>query len=250
MNLPSTVADGRLFLQKRGIPVGVLSLHFLIAIGVLFVASWGFVSLSEDVVENEEIVRIDAALAHFLHQRTTTSGIERMLMATHLGSALVVGSITLLLTILFVWRKKWERVFECVSIVGGGIVLNLLLKMAFHRQRPVFEDPIVSPESFSYPSGHTMAATLLFGFLALLAIQGGGSVWKKGAEVAAAFGVIALVAMTRIYLGAHFLSDVLGGFAAGILWIALCVSGLAVYRMAKERQANAPLDDSNEAESP
>jgi undecaprenyl-diphosphatase len=118
------------------------------------------------------------------------------------------------------------------------MLLNKLLKYAFHRPRPFFTDPIISLDSYSFPSGHTMAATVLYGVLAAYFVANTRD-WRRRVLVICGAGfLILLVAFSRMYLGAHYLSDVLGAIAEGLAWLALCLTVVHFFWQ-RRRQNNA-----------
>jgi undecaprenyl-diphosphatase len=147
-----------------------------------------------------------------------------------MGSGLCVATLSLGVAALLVWQKRWYRLITLVLTVGGGSALNVGIKHLFQRERPVFEHPLVVLHSYSFPSGHTMAATLFYGLIAVFIMQ---SVrrwrWRVLTFVAALF-VILLVALSRMYLGAHYLSDVLGAMALGLMWLATCITAVELNR--------------------
>jgi len=110
--------------------------------------------------------------------------------------------------------------------VFGGLLLNKILKLIFHRARPQFRDTVQALTSYSFPSGHTMIATVFYGALAAFVIANSKSWLLRILAIAIALTLIMLVAFSRIYLGAHYLSDVLGAMAEGLAWIALSLTGL------------------------
>jgi undecaprenyl-diphosphatase len=115
------------------------------------------------------------------------------------------------------------------------MLLNKFLKYIFHRPRPHFDDPILALTSYSFPSGHTMTATVLYGVLAALLVTKIERRSLRVLVVLLASGLIAVVGFSRIYLGAHYLSDVLGAIAEGIAWLSLCLT--AVYSVWRQRSA-------------
>ena len=121
------------------------------------------------------------------------------------------------------------------TTVFGGMLLNKFLKLAFYRPRPRFDDPILSLTGYSFPSGHTMAATVLYGVLAVLLVT---KIKRKRSRVLVALAaslLIALVGFSRMYLGAHYLSDVLGAIAEGLAWMSLCLT--AIYSVWRQRNS-------------
>jgi undecaprenyl-diphosphatase len=105
--------------------------------------------------------------------------------------------------------------------------VNGVLKLAFHRPRP--ELAFLHLETYSFPSGHSTAATAAFGAVAFLLWPRAGTVRRRVALVVAAVGLICLVGFSRLYLGVHYLSDVLAGFALGAVWLSLCLFTYAFF---------------------
>jgi membrane-associated phospholipid phosphatase len=99
----------------------------------------------------------------------------------------------------------------------------VLMKFAFHRARPTFDHPLLVLTSYSFPSGHVAGATLFYGFLAALLASRCAQWRHRLLLVLAASLLIALVALSRMYLGAHYLSDVLAAFAEGAAWLTWCL---------------------------
>ena len=109
------------------------------------------------------------------------------------------------------------------------MLLNVVLKYAFHRTRPSFDDPLLMLTTYSFPSGHVAGATLLYGVMAAMVIAK-TTAWRwRVTTVLAAIMMVALVALTRVYLGAHYLSDVIAAFAEGVAWLTLCLTGIHTY---------------------
>ncbi len=220
------------FLQARLSPQGYLGLHLTIGALVLIGATWLFGGIAEDVVTGDPLTVIDKQVATWFYNRATPALTMAMLAITSLGSMPVISGITLLTSVLLLWLRYWYRLAALLLTVLGGMLLNLLLKSAFTRQRPTFENPIITltSSSYSFPSSHTMAATLLYGVLAVfvvLTLQA----WRwRVLAVLLAWLVILLVGFSRIYLGVHYLSDVLAAIAASMAWLALCLTAVDTLR--------------------
>jgi undecaprenyl-diphosphatase len=116
-----------------------------------------------------------------------------------------------------------------VVAVGGGLVVNVLMKLAFHRARPVFDDPLVTLSTYSFPSGHVAGSTIFYGLLVAWVFTRTRSPLGRAAAVVAALLLIVLVAFSRMYLGAHYLSDVCAAFAEGVAWLAICIGALVAF---------------------
>lgn len=127
----------------------------------------------------------------------------------------------------WLWRRgETEQLARLALIVGGGLALNGSLKLLFQRARPMLDVNLVPPldrlETYSFPSGHVSGSVVFYGFLLMLAFARTTHRGSRVAAVLAAGTMVTLVAYNRLYLGAHFTSDVLAAMAEGLAWIAFC----------------------------
>lgn len=206
-----------------------LLLHLLLGLALAF-AALGFVRIAEAVTGEALIVQVDLAVANALHAAATPDGIAFLRFYTFLGGGRVLTALGLVvLVVLLVRRERVLAIGWAVASLGGGL-LNGALKAVFERPRPTFADPIASVEGWSFPSGHSMGTFIIVGMLAYLVYIRVRSPALRIALVALAMLWIALMGFSRMYLGAHYLSDVLAGFAAGTVWLAGCISGVEVAR--------------------
>ena len=130
---------------------------------------------------------------------------------------------------MLAWRRKWRHLATVVVCIAGGLTLNVLMKLAFHRVRPVLDDPLLTLTSYSFPSGHVAGTTLMYGLIVAWTFTRTRRPLVRAGVAVAAAAAIALVAFTRMYLGVHYLSDVVAAFAEGVAWLALCLSALTAY---------------------
>jgi undecaprenyl-diphosphatase len=173
-----------------------------------------FAGLGEEVAEREPL-RFDAPIQTWLHAHATPGLDRAMLTITNIGGARGLTAIIVALVLLFLILKRWRDALFIVLAVGGAELTNLALKALFGRPRPSLWDPIVPETSFSFPSGH---ATGAFAFGLALAVVLWHTRWRVWALIGGAlFGV--LVAVSRVYLGVHYPSDVLAGAAASTAWV-------------------------------
>lgn len=182
--------------------------------------------IAEDVRNGEPLTLTDVHFSNWLHTHGSAPLTKVMWIITSLHASVVVCTVAVLVGI-YLWRRR--RRYWVVALwlsVFGGLLLNKLLKLVFHRARPQFDDPLLTLTSYSFPSGHTMIATVFYGALAVFVIANSKSWPLRIFSVAIAMALIMLVAFSRIYLGAHYLSDVLGAMAEGFAWIALSLTGL------------------------
>ncbi|MBU1709704.1 MAG: phosphatase PAP2 family protein [Proteobacteria bacterium] len=231
--LSGRLAPVREFLLERLSPKGYLGLHLTLGVLLLIGSSWLFGGIAQDVVAGDPLTIIDKNVAEWFHQRRTAGLTTTMLLVSGLASVTWVTGVVTVTALVLWWKRCWQRLLALVLIVPGGMVLNLLLKIAFHRQRPSFSKSFLIFHGYSFPSGHTMAATLLYGLLAAFAVITIKTWrWRVGA-VLNAFVMILLVGFSRVYLGAHYPSDVLGAAAAGLAWLALSLTSLDTLRRSR-----------------
>jgi len=228
----------RRFLQDRFSPEGHLGLHLTVGLLVIVLFGWCFSEIAEML--GPGVPLIDQQLTGWFYQKNQPGLTRAALALTSLGSVgfLFAASFGVAL-ILGLWRA-WDRLLAfCLTMLGGSL-LNIALKHFFHRQRPVLEDPLVTLTSFGFPSGHTMGATLFYGVIALIAARSIKSWRWRMLAFAVAFVVVALIGLTRIYLGAHYLTDVLAAVAAGAVWLAFAWTTIETFR--KRRPRNRALE--------
>lgn len=199
---------------------------------VLLAAAWLFGEIAEDVVNHDlPLGTIDLNVAAWLHARVTPTGTSVMSVVSDFGAPLTDIALASVVALILFWRRARYWLLALVLAVAGGALLNIIIKHLIHRQRPIFEDPIQTLTSYGFPSGHAMGSTLLYGMLAAIVI-GHARDWRlRALAIAVASCVVALICFSRIYLGVHYLSDVIAGFLAGVVWLGACLAAVAaLYR--------------------
>jgi len=218
------------FVERRLTPGGYLGLHLTLGFLVSLLGGWWFRHLVLALVAEAPMVTTDHRLSLWFSQHGAPVFTRAAWVVTFMGSGVCVGLMSAAVSIFLILRQQWYRLVTLVLAVGGGSLLNVGIKNLFRRERPVFEHPLVALHTYSFPSGHTMAATLFYGLIAVFIMQ---TVrhwrWRVFVFVLAIF-LILLVALSRINLGAHYLSDVLGAMALGVMWLATCITAVEVNR--------------------
>ncbi|MEP6604101.1 MAG: phosphatase PAP2 family protein [Spartobacteria bacterium] len=217
-------------MQDRLSPQGYLGLHLTVGMLIIVLGCWWFGGIVEDLLTGDPLVVVDQRLADWFHQHATGTITEIAKVITFLGSVAFLSSASFLCALFLLWRKSWRALLVLVLTMGAGTVLNIVLKHIFHRQRPIFEDPLTTLSSFGFPSGHTMGATLFYGLLAMFLATGVAREWRWRMFVfPLSILLILLIGLSRIYLGAHYLSDVMGAMAAAIVWLAVCWTAVETF---------------------
>jgi membrane-associated phospholipid phosphatase len=224
------------FAAARFSPDGEFGLHLTIGMVLMLAAAWVFAGIAEDVVEGDTTV-VDDWIAHWLHDHASPGMTRLMLLVTHAHG--VAGAIAMSLLLAWWFYRRGERywLLALAVTVPGGMLLNVLVKFVVQRPRPHFDHPLLTLTTYSFPSGHTASAALVYGLLACYLVTRVSSWPLRIAIVAAACLMVALVALSRMYLGVHYLSDVLAATAEGCAWLAICLSAVSTLRRRAQRRA-------------
>ena len=229
MTSPS-LASLTAFMRARLSPEGYLGLHLTIGALVLIASALIFGLIAEDVATADKITVMDVQVSQWFHARATPLLTTVMLFFTHLHSTWGIIALSSLLAIYWMRSRAWDWLLTLVLTVPAGMLVNLLLKNIFQRVRPVFDVPLLSLNTYSFPSGHAAAATLFYGVLAAWLISRTASWrWRAFILLSAAL-MVALVGLSRIYLGVHYLSDVLAAMAASGCWLAFSLTAVETSR--------------------
>jgi len=153
---------------------------------------------------------------HRLHTPVLNAIMKTVTLAGELGAALVTGG-----ALLWLGRHhRWREAAALLICVIGAAAFNGLLKLLIARPRPSVFPPLVNERTYSFPSGHTITAVALYGFLTVL-------LWRQDSGWALLTGaLIPAVGFSRIYLGVHYPSDVIAAMTLGAVWLAVVIIGL------------------------
>lgn len=165
----------------------------------------------------------DDGIAMWFHERLTPTFVTVLHALTEFGSGQWIGIVLFTLILFFAWKRSWPSLVTLIIAVPGGMLLNEWLKLAVHRQRPFVAGPFVDWSGYSFASGHTIAATLLYGQLLLFLLPLLKTRHSRVLCIFSAVSLVFVVGFSRIALGAHFLTDVLAAMIFGIIWLMLCM---------------------------
>jgi membrane-associated phospholipid phosphatase len=184
------------------------------ALTVVLLTFFVFVYLAGQVVLGGHAVAvIDPAVAHWLAARRSHELTAFLTLITQVHSTLGIDlMVACMAAFVGLAKKRWRTAAWLVLAVESSMLLNVGLKEAFARQRPNLDTPLVHLGTYSFPSGHALASTVLWACVWLLLPTG-------KAKMLAGFGLalmVLLVCLSRVYLGAHFLTDVIAGVTEGL----------------------------------
>ncbi|MBB3112532.1 undecaprenyl-diphosphatase [Paenibacillus phyllosphaerae] len=188
----------------------------------LILALAGFQGLAM-LVTREKLMRFDLSLIDAI-QGTESDGLTAAAkLFTKIGSSSVVIPLVLVVAVvLYIFLKHRKELFLLIGGMLGSTLLNVVLKGLYERARPDIHR-IVEETGYSFPSGHSMAAFTFYGLLTYLLWRHMPSRLWRGVLIG--FGVIMImcIGLSRVYLGVHYPSDLLGGYWVSACWLAVCI---------------------------
>jgi len=198
----------------------------LVLAALLMGATWLFLGVLEDVISGDPLVRVDLGLYHLMQYLRTPWGDRIMVFVTELGDGSVIALVAVAVLAWLLWLRKWRVAGYWAAAVFFGQLAAAIFKITLQRPRPL-ADLYHGFSTYSFPSGHAVMSTVVYGFLAvLIARQLPRS--RRWMVYGMAALLVSAIALSRLYLGAHWLSDVLGGLGLGLAWVSLL--GIAYYR--------------------
>lgn len=225
----------RSFLKARLEPKAYLGLHLTVGLVVATAGIWIFSELLDAVLDNAMMVKVDITTDAFIHAHMTPGLLRIASVTTEFGGPIAMTSLAIVGAIVL-WRAKRRVILlGWIAAFAGGAIIGEVLKRAVHRSRPTYGAGFVHTDAFSFPSGHAMASMIGYGMLVsvLFFFWHPKLVWKILVYILASLLVLA-IGLSRLFLGVHYPSDVAGGWAAALAWLAVCITGV---NMARHRQA-------------
>jgi undecaprenyl-diphosphatase len=213
---------------SRAATFGVqVTLGLLIALA----AFWLFTEVADNVIDRDKLERFDALVLVLLAPWRTSTGLEIAKVVSRFGTSLVMSALALVV-LLVLHRHNWRAVVVgWVLVFGGGKLVEALLKHTIHRARPIGAIQQLNNPSYSYPSGHAMGAMIGYGVLAYLILLRVHRPQARAAVTATVGLVILAIGLSRLVLGVHYFTDVVGGYAAGAVWLALSLAAVEAARV-------------------
>ena len=208
-----------------------LGLHLTIGFVISVAGLWLFGGITEDVIHHDPLTQFDVTLLNRVHGHATPAGYAIFNAITLLGSPVTMSVLAVGVGLLLAARRQWILLGGWLAAFAGGGLLDAVLKLVIQRPRPPYAGAFLHHYSWSFPSGHAMGSLIGYGMLAYVLVV----LWihPRRTQISVALGaalLIGAIGLSRLYLGVHYFSDVVGGYAAGLLWLSACISGLEVAR--------------------
>ena len=198
-------------------PENPRSLLIIFFVAMLLLSLVAFLVLLSRMVSQHAIPNTDVSVFNLMREIRNAPADELMVPLTMLGDGVVLTAMMVTIVGWLVWRKAWRAAIASTLVFLAGKMFAVLLKYGIHRPRPL--ELYTGAESFSFPSGHATMAAITFGVLAVLASHAMNR-WNRSLVYAICGLIVITIAYSRLYLGVHWLSDILGGVVFGGIMVA------------------------------
>lgn len=217
------------FIAARFVRGEYLGLHLTVGFFLSLAALWLFAGVTEDVLHHDPLTRFDLTLTTLFRAHATPLGDRIFRLVSALGSPVAMAIVGAGGGLFLLVRRKWVIVAAWVAAFAGAGMLTIALKNLIQRPRPAAAAEFLYGTTFSFPSGHALGSLVGYGMLAYVI----GATWVEGRrgrlEIVIGTAVLIIaIGLSRLYLGVHYFSDVVAGYAVGVLWLSVCISGLQV----------------------
>jgi membrane-associated phospholipid phosphatase len=202
-----------------------------------------FVELAERVqAGNPGLERLDQAVWHSAPRLRSPGATRLFVLLSVLGTGVALGLLVLIVAAVLVQRGRKRWAAYLLVTAAGSLGLNLGLKALFARARPDAATALWQAHGYAFPSGHAMDSAAVFGALAYLVLRATRSRRIRSACVSLAACLVAAISLSRVYLGVHWISDIVAGVGAGAVWLATTTGAYEMLRRIsdqRERSAQA-----------
>jgi undecaprenyl-diphosphatase len=222
----------------------------LFALAVVLVAV-PFATLLFQVLGRGPLTRLDGRIANRLNASVNghPAVVRTLQLISWLGRPVTL-TLVVAVAVIVLWRRGQPKLvaFLILTVLGGGLV-DSLVKMLVNRPRPHVDHPISTAMGKSFPSGHSMSSLICFGALLVIFLPALRRSRDRHIAVAATVVLVLAIGLSRLMLGVHFVSDVVGGYVLGAAWLAGAVALFEVWRVERGKRPTEPLTEGVEPEA-
>lgn len=198
----------------------VLGIIFSIVFTLIFARLFDFV---QD--HGKTVTPFDRSILYFMYHHRTPHLTQAATVLAHMGSPPVIAGVALVSAVVGIfWRKVRGAAWTMpIAIIGSGVIIQAV-KLVIKRPRPSFFAPLLHESGFSFPSGHSLIAMVVYGLLGYFLMHLFRPVWARLAVRALTVVVVVAIGVSRVYVGVHYPTDVLAGWVAGVPWLITCLA--------------------------
>jgi undecaprenyl-diphosphatase len=217
------------WLQRRVRTGDALGLSLTVGLIAVILGGWALGEIADSVVDRAGLTAGDTAVTGWLVGHRTSPLTAAMRFATQLGGIWVSTSVVMLASVLLPahWGRLRTAATAVVVTLGASLAVNAI-KVLIARPRPTLSDVIATATGYAFPSGHSAQGVAAYGFVAYLITRRLPDRRWRGVVWALAAVIAALIGFSRLYLGVHWLTDVLGGFLVAGVWLVLVLTTISI----------------------
>ena len=207
-----------------------LIIHLTFGFVLSAIVLWLFSSITEDIIHHDPLTRFDLGLASWMHRHESQAAYQFFHDVSLVGSPLVIGVLAIVVALILIVKREWIILSGWLAAFYGGGLLGRLLE-AFVQRPGMHRREAIFGGTLGLPTGHAMGSLIGYGLLAYLLV--GFVVKRRSAQTAivtAAAALIGAIGFSRLYLGALYFSVMIGVYAAGVVWLATCITGIEIAR--------------------
>lgn len=193
----------------------ILTLEILLSVILGMFSLLLFFKLGDDVFQ-KEVFALDSTITNFIYGFRSPVLNKIMLNISIFGNVAFLFCLSVI-TVFYLYTKRKKDALIFSSILYTGVIINLILKEFFHRPRPHLFT-LIAENSYSFPSGHAMNSFVFYTAIAYFILRASNNITLAFVTSGIAIIIIVLIGISRIYLGAHYPSDVIAGYVGGFFW--------------------------------
>jgi undecaprenyl-diphosphatase len=243
----ATISRLRRFAERY--PRSYLGAHAVAGVAAAVALLWLFAAIADEVPEDGAMVALDRGLTAWIQAHDTEWGEVIFSWVSWLGAPGLVA----LVVVATAWLLKRRARLDAIALLAAGAgssALNALLKLIFHRDRPEFASEFIKRHTYSFPSGHAMESVATLGMLGYLLLQRVDRPVHRRLIIAGTVLLVGAIGVSRVYLGVHYVSDVVAGYAAGAVWLLACIAGYREMRRRRLERSEDRLGDAATVTAP
>lgn len=220
--------------QAKLLPLVPQRLRAEVGVAIVLIGTGVFAALSALLDAGGMPGWSDHAFSEVLQAGTPALALRVFAALTHLGDTTTLAALCIAIALALIAFGRRGLAFGWVVAVAGNGLLIKALKQIFGRERPLNSEGFALERGFSFPSGHSSGSVVAYGMLAYLALRLLPARWHLP-TLLATLALAFTIGVSRLFLGVHFASDVIAGFASGTAWLALCITSIE-YILWRNRQ--------------
>lgn len=183
-----------------------------------------FLDLTERL-EKDQLANLDERVTGWVFSHRSDGLTPVVIAVTHMGDRWAyILLVPLIAGLLYLRGHHWRLTIQGLVVLLSASLLNIWIKNMISRPRPLEDLRLVDVHSYSFPSGHSMSAIAFYGFLVYLTFKLVRNPFWRYTLMVLEIALILGIGLSRVYLGVHYPSDVLAGFAAGLFWLLVCIA--------------------------